>query len=138
MFRVATSKCMGAPKPAPLEFGAAPCPTGDFRFPDTQMERAHRAALKAGGRLPTFQKLATLQVVRVRRPEAAWLREVLGGRYSYDQLMVLVAELRVELLQAEAGSALPAEPDAMAVEALVVDLQRRALGDSRFDWGEGR
>jgi hypothetical protein len=39
------------------------------------------------------------QVVRVRRPDAAWLREVLGGRYSYDELMALVASLRRELAE---------------------------------------
>jgi predicted nucleotidyltransferase len=75
-------------------------------------------------------------VVQVRRPDAAWLRAVLGGRYSYDELMALVADLRRELAAAEAASALPAEPDAAAVETLVMDLQRRALGDKRFDWVE--
>lgn len=73
------------------------------------------------------------QVVRVRRPDAAWLREVLGGRYTYDELMALVAELRAGLAQAEAASALPAEPDVAGVESLIVDLQRRALGDARFN-----
>ena len=58
---------------------------------------------------------------------------MLGGRYSYDELMVLVADLRTELAEAEAASSLPAEPDVTAVEALVVGLQRRALGDPRFD-----
>jgi hypothetical protein len=57
---------------------------------------------------------------------------VLGGRYSYDELMALVAGLRRELAQAAAASALPAEPDVLAAEALVVYLQRRALGDARF------
>ena len=32
--------------PTPPEFGAAPHPKGGFRFPDTQKERAYRAALK--------------------------------------------------------------------------------------------
>ncbi len=68
----------------------------------------------------------------MRRPAAARLREALGGRYSYDELMALVADLRAELAVAAAASALPAEPDAAAVEGLVVDLQRRALGDARF------
>lgn len=48
-------------------------------------------------------------------------------------LLALVASLRRELAEAAAGSALPAEPDGAAVEALVVELQRRALGDARFD-----
>lgn len=73
------------------------------------------------------------QVVRVRRPDAAWLREVLQGRYTYDKLMALVADLRKELALAEAASSLPAEPDATAVETLVIDLHRRSLSDPRFD-----
>lgn len=79
------------------------------------------------------EKVGNLTGRVVRRPDAAWLREVLAGRYCYDELMALVAELRRELAQAAAASALPAEPDVAAVEALVVDLQRRALGDARFD-----
>ena len=152
-------------QPTPPEFGAAPHPKGGFRFPDTQQERAYRAALKhwqnyQGWRANRHPQRAALEalhgydtkhaahllrlyrmgieilrerVVRVRRVDAAWLREVLGGRYSYDELMALVADLRRELAEAAAASALPAEPDVAAVEALVVDLQRRALGDPRFD-----
>ncbi len=76
-------------------------------------------------------------VVRVRRPDAGWLREVLGGRYGYDELMALVAGLRSELAQAAAASSLPDEPDATAVEMLVIDLHRRALDDARFVVTEG-
>jgi hypothetical protein len=50
--------------------------------------------------------------------------------------MALVAELRAGLAQAEASSALPAEPGVASVEALVVDLQRQALGDRRFKSAE--
>lgn len=71
-------------------------------------------------------------VVRVRRPDAAWLREVLNGRYSYPELMDLVADLRTDLAAAEQVSSLPAAPDADAIEALVVDLHLRALADRRF------
>lgn len=70
--------------------------------------------------------------VRVLRPDAAWLKEVLNGRYTYPELMALVAELRSELARAEAESTLPAEPDAAAIEAVVVDLHRRTLADARF------
>ena len=76
------------------------------------------------------------QVVLVRRPDATWLREVLQGRYSYDELMALVADLRTELAQAEVASALPAEPDFAAIETLVVDLHRRSLVDRRFSTTE--
>lgn len=71
-------------------------------------------------------------VVRVLRPDAAWLREVREGRYTYPALMALVADLRAELARAEAESTLPAEPDTAAIEQLVIELHRRALGDARF------
>ena len=152
-------------QPSPPEFGAVSNSTGGFRFPDTQKERAYRAALKHWQNFQTWRanrhperaaleavygydtkhaahllrlyrmgiEILSEQVVRVRRPDAAWLRAVLGGLYSYDDLMALVAELRRELAEAESVSSLPAEPDVVAVEALVVDLQRRALVDPRFD-----
>lgn len=119
-------------QPTPPEFGATPHPKGGFRFPDTQQERAYRAALKhwqnyqswRANRHPQRAALEALHgydtkhaahllrlyrmgieilregVVQVRRPDAAWLREVLGGRYSYDELMALVADLRRELAEA--------------------------------------
>jgi len=48
------------------------------------------------------------------------------------ELMTLVADLRHELARAEAASMLPAELDASTIEAVVVDLHRRALADPRF------
>ncbi|OIO90105.1 MAG: hypothetical protein AUK03_13590 [Anaerolineae bacterium CG2_30_64_16] len=71
--------------------------------------------------------------VRVRRPDADWLRSVLDGRYSYPALMALVAEMQAELAEAEAITALPEEPDFCAVEALIIDLHRRSLADPRFN-----
>ena len=50
--------------------------------------------------------------------------------------MDLVANLRDELVRAEAASTLPAEPDFAAVETLVVDLHRRSLVDPRFSTTE--
>jgi hypothetical protein len=70
--------------------------------------------------------------VLVLRPDATWLKEVLNGRYTYPELMTLVADLRHELARAEAASTLPAEPDAATIEAVVIDLHRRALADPRF------
>lgn len=72
------------------------------------------------------------QLLRVQRPEAEWLREVLSGRYTYPELMALVADLRTELAAAEASSPLPDAPAAEAIEALVVTLHTRALADLRF------
>jgi hypothetical protein len=71
-------------------------------------------------------------VVRVRRPDAAWLIAVRNGRYTYPELMELVASYRTELAQAEAASTLPDAPEFAAVEAAVVGLHRRALDDVRF------
>ena len=59
-------------------------------------------------------------------------KEVLQGRYSYPELMALVADLRAELARAETASTLPAEPDGAAIEQMVIELHRRALGDARF------
>lgn len=77
-------------------------------------------------------EILTEEVVRVRRPDAAWLRQVLDGRYSYPELMNMVTELRTELAAAEMSSNLPAAPDTDAVEALLVELHMRALHDERF------
>jgi predicted nucleotidyltransferase len=72
-------------------------------------------------------------LVQVRRPDAAWLKEVLSGRYTYSELMELVRSLQDELTAAEAATVLPAEPDFAAVEALVIALHRRSLDDPRFN-----
>lgn len=151
-------------QPTPPEFGAVPHPQGGWRFPDTQQERAYRAALKhwqhyehwrahrnperaaleaahgydtkhAAHLLRLYRmgiEILRERIVQVRRPDAAWLREVLQGRYTYDELMDLVAALREELRRAEAESTLPATPDAAAVEQLVITLHRRSLDDPRF------
>jgi predicted nucleotidyltransferase len=151
-------------QPTPPEFGALPHPKGGWRFPDTQSERAYRAALKHWQHYEHWRahrnpERAALEarygydtkhaahllrlyrmgieilregVVRVRRPDADWLREVLQGRYTYEELMHLVGTLQEALRRAEAESKLPATPDEAAVEQLVVDLQRRSLDDPRF------
>jgi uncharacterized protein len=65
--------------------------------------------------------------VRVRRPDAEFLRSVRGGALSYDELTAWIDE-RVERLPALAASSpLPEEPDHAGVEALVVELQREYL-----------
>lgn len=62
-----------------------------------------------------------------------------GGNHSEEQMFGQggLAELRAELAAAAAATSLPAEPDAAAVEALVIDLHRRALGDARFNLAGG-
>lgn len=157
-------------QPTPEEFGAVPHPRGGLRFPNTQQERAYRAALKQWRHYQTWRaqrnpERAALEekygydtkhaahllrlyrvgieilregVVRVRRPDADWLRQVMAGRYTYPELMALVEELQAELEEAEAHTTLPEEPDVAAVEALVVDLHWRALHDPRFNPPEGK
>ncbi len=71
-------------------------------------------------------------VVRVKRPDAAWLRSVRAGRYSYPELMQLVASLQQELAAAEAQTTLPLQPDEAAINALLVALHWQALQSERF------
>ncbi len=72
-------------------------------------------------------------IVQVRRPDADWLKEILCGRYSYPELMDLVAGLQADLMRAEAVTTLPDEPDCATVGALVIALHRRSLDDARFN-----
>lgn len=71
-------------------------------------------------------------VVRVRRPDAAWLRGVKEGRYTYPELRELVAGLQEELVEAERTTSLPDRPDEAAIDALLVELHWQALHDERF------
>ena len=66
-------------------------------------------------------------VVRVRRPDAEWLRGIRRGMLGYDELLELVRR-ELELLPGRvAVSPLPEEPDTEAAEALVIDLQENFL-----------
>ena len=67
-------------------------------------------------------------IVRVHRPDAAWLREVKMGRYTYPQL---IEDLKEELAAAQAVTALPEEPDRQQIEALLISLHWRALQSGR-------
>jgi predicted nucleotidyltransferase len=70
-------------------------------------------------------------VVRVYRPDAAWLRQVKEGLYTYPQLMALVAELKEELAAAEADTDLPEEPNRQQIDDLLISLHWRALQTGR-------
>jgi uncharacterized protein len=76
-------------------------------------------------------EILTKGIVRVHRPDAAWLREVKTGRYTYPQLMALIEDLKEELTAAEATTALPEEPDRQQIEALLISLHWRALQSGR-------
>ncbi|MBX3001599.1 MAG: nucleotidyltransferase domain-containing protein [Caldilineaceae bacterium] len=69
--------------------------------------------------------------VRVYRPDAAWLRQVKEGLYTYPHLMALVAELKEELTAAEANTALPEAPDRQQIDDLLISLHWRALQTGR-------
>ncbi len=71
-------------------------------------------------------------VVRVKRPDAAWLISVKEGRYTYPELRELVAGLQKELVEAERMTSLPDRPDAEAIDNLLIDLHCQALHDQRF------
>jgi uncharacterized protein len=70
-------------------------------------------------------------VVRVYRPDAAWLRQVKAGIYTYPELMALVAELKEELAAAEANTTLPEEPNRPQIDDLLISLHWRALQTGR-------
>ncbi|MCL4834862.1 MAG: nucleotidyltransferase domain-containing protein [Caldilineaceae bacterium] len=71
-------------------------------------------------------------VVRVKRPDAEWLRSVKAGRYTYPELLEIVEDLQAELAEAERHTSLPATPDEAAIDALLVDLHWQALQSERF------
>jgi len=145
-------------QPTPAEFGAADV-GGRWTFPDTDAEKAYRAALKHHDHYRTWRRdrnpeRAALEarhgydtkhaqhlcrllrmgaevleegVVRVRRPDAEWLRGIRRGMLGYDELLELVRR-ELELLPGRvAVSPLPEEPDTEAAEALVIDLQENFL-----------
>lgn len=68
--------------------------------------------------------------VRVRRPDAEWLRSVRAGALGYEELLAWADARATNLRALVATSPLPEQPDHAAVEALVIDLQERFL------WGE--
>jgi hypothetical protein len=70
-------------------------------------------------------ELLERQELLVRRPDAEWLRGVRAGRLSYPELQAAVAERKRGLRAAIERSSLPPDPDAQAVEALVVEITER-------------
>ncbi len=66
-------------------------------------------------------------VVRVRRPDASWLRSVRDGALTYDELVRWAREELAALPDRVRASSLPEEPDRDAADALVVRLHDRYL-----------
>lgn len=145
-------------QPQPAEFGAS-MTTGRARFPDSDQERAYRAALKHWNNYQTWRRdrnparaelearygydtkhamhlLRLLRtgeeilregVVRVKRPDAVWLKSVRNGALTYDEVIDLAAHHEAALAALIDQSPLPAEPDAVNADRLLVDLQREFL-----------
>ncbi len=61
--------------------------------------------------------------VRVRRPDADWLRGVREGRMTYEEVLQLASEKEKEIPALVRSSSLPEEPDSEAAERLVVEIQ---------------
>jgi len=66
-------------------------------------------------------------VVRVKRPDADWLKSVRAGALTYDEVIYLAAGYETRLAEMIERSPLPIEPDETAVEHLLIDLQRESL-----------
>ena len=69
-------------------------------------------------------------VVRVRRPDAEWLRGVRAGALAYDELLAWVDERVARLPGLVAASPLPEAPDVAGFEAVVIEIHER------FHYGE--
>jgi predicted nucleotidyltransferase len=63
------------------------------------------------------------QGVLVRRPDAEWLRQVRQGLFNYEGLLEWAREHEQRLQSARALSALPEEPDRLAAEKLLMEIQ---------------
>ncbi|CAG0927045.1 hypothetical protein TFLX_00316 [Thermoflexales bacterium] len=145
-------------QPQPTEFGATRV-AGRFRFPDTDRERAYRAALKhwnnyqvwRRNRNPARAKLEEKHgydtkhamhllrllhmggeilregVVRVKRPDAAWLKSVRHGALTYEEVIDLAARHEATLSASIEQSPLPSEPDTATADQLTIELQQEFL-----------
>lgn len=62
-------------------------------------------------------------VVRVERPDAAWLRGIRQGAMPYEELVAWVEAEIARIPELVASSPLPEEPDVATIEALVISIQ---------------
>jgi predicted nucleotidyltransferase len=75
------------------------------------------------------QEILAEGVVRVARPDAAWLLAVRDGALSYEEVIGQAGEHERSLSDLIEHSALPPEPDVTAADRLLVQLQEE------FWWG---
>ncbi len=66
-------------------------------------------------------------VVRVKRPDAAWLKGVRDGALTYEEVIDLAARHETALSTLIGQSPLPIEPDIVAADRLLIDLQQEFL-----------
>ena len=77
-------------------------------------------------------EIAKEGVVRVRRPNAAWLLEVREGKYSYDEIMDLTEGKLAEIHEAFEKSSLPEEPDREVISGLLREVQEEFGGGGLY------
>lgn len=68
-------------------------------------------------------EIAEEGVVRVRRPNAAWLLEVRDGKFSYEEILKLTEERLLVIREAFEKSKLPEEPDREKISGLLREVQ---------------
>ena len=73
------------------------------------------------------REILTEGVVRVKRPDAAELREIRNGAWSYDRLIEWAKGEDAALEAVYKTSTLPREPDRAAIDALCVALTEEGL-----------
>ena len=149
-------------KPTPEQFGAV-LSENSPKFPDTDQERAYRAAIKHHRDFQEWRrsrnpKRALLEEqfgydtkhamhlcrlllmgveilrdgqVKVRRPDAAWLRSIREGALTYQELLSWAQQAERELAQASLTSPLPEKPDVSWAETSVVAITQAYLCNER-------
>jgi uncharacterized protein len=65
--------------------------------------------------------------VRVKRPDADWLKSVRAGALPYEEVIAIAAGCEARLAEWIEHSPLPLEPDEAAADRLLIDLQRKYL-----------
>ncbi len=66
-------------------------------------------------------------VVRVKRPDAVWLKSVRQGALTYQEVIDLAAQHEAGLATLIEHSPLPVEPDVATADQLLIDLQQEFL-----------
>ena len=76
-------------------------------------------------------EIAREGIVRVRRPNAAWLLDVREGKFSYDEIMEMTEEKLAEIHESFEKSPLPDEPDRARISEMLREVQEE-FANSHF------